>query len=205
MMREPAPTGEAGLGREQGRLAGARAKEPTAASAGVLANGMETKERLRDDAGGQKDDSGQAEAARQRQRNPRARAGAREAGRGGPGGSQAGGARRAWKREPDAISDGDGLDAGRATRCEDAGEPGGRAKDSEPGRGNPLTGYLIDASSAAGDDDARGRSQDDTQRPAAGLGRTPGAGDAPTTEAALRSCTSELGTDGGMAARFKTR
>ena len=27
----------------------------------------------------------------------------------------------------------------------------------------------------------------------------------PTTEAALRSCTSELGTDDGMAARFKTR
>ena len=176
MMREPAPTGEAGLGSKQGRLAGARAKEPTAT--GVLANSMETKQGRGHDADGQKDDSGQAEAARQGETGPRARAGAREAGRGGPGGHQAGGARRAWKREPDAVCVDDGTNTGRATSCEDAGEPGGRAEDPEPGRGNPLTGYLIDASSAAGDDDARGRSQDDTQRPATGLGRTPGAGDA---------------------------
>ncbi len=175
-MREPAPTGEAGLGSEQGRLAGARAKEPTAA--GVLANSMETKEGRGHDAGGQKDDSGQAEAARQGETGPRARAGAREAGRGGPGGHQAGGARRAWKREPDAIRDGDGTNTGRATSCEDAGEPGGRAKDPEPGRRHARPGRLIDASSAAGDDDGRRRGQDGTQRPAAGLGRTPGAGDA---------------------------
>ncbi len=144
----------------------------------VLTNSMETKERRGHDAGGQKDDSRQAKAARQGERRPRAGAGAGEAGRGGPGGHQAGGARRAWKREPDAVCDGDGLDAPRRARSEDAGEPGGRAEDPEPGRGNPMTGYLIDARSAAGDDDARGSSQDDTQRPAAGRTRTPGAGDA---------------------------